>query len=177
MRRFVLTGTPGAGKSTILRQLELEGFAVVEEAATDLIAVAQAQGITEPWRHAWFIDAIVDLQKRRQMRASCLADEVQFYDRSVFCTAALAVYLGQQRSLALSRELERVERHQIYEKRVFFVRHLGFITPTGARRISLEEALRFEQIHEHLYRGFGFELISVEPGSVADRVALIKAAL
>jgi len=45
MKRFVLTGAPGAGKSVILRQLELDGFSVVEEAATDLIALAQARAL------------------------------------------------------------------------------------------------------------------------------------
>ena len=34
MRRFVITGAPGAGKTAIVRQLELDGFSVVEEAAT-----------------------------------------------------------------------------------------------------------------------------------------------
>jgi predicted ATPase len=49
MKRFILTGAPGAGKTTILRQLELDSFSVVEEAATDLIALEQAKGIAEPW--------------------------------------------------------------------------------------------------------------------------------
>jgi predicted ATPase len=35
MRRFIITGAPGAGKTAIIRQLELDGFSVVEEAATD----------------------------------------------------------------------------------------------------------------------------------------------
>ena len=35
MKRFVLTGTPGSGKTTIIRQLEIDGLSVVEEAATD----------------------------------------------------------------------------------------------------------------------------------------------
>ena len=51
MNRYVLTGAPGAGKTAILRQLELEGFSVVEEAATDIIALWQAKGIAEPWTH------------------------------------------------------------------------------------------------------------------------------
>ena len=34
MKRFIITGAPGAGKTAILRQLELDGFGVVEEAAT-----------------------------------------------------------------------------------------------------------------------------------------------
>ena len=49
MRRFIITGAPGAGKTAIIRQLELDGFSVVEEAATDVIAAAQARGIAEPW--------------------------------------------------------------------------------------------------------------------------------
>lgn len=94
MRRFILTGAPGSGKTTIIRQLELDGFGVVEEAATDVIALWQAQGIAEAWKHHSFIDAIAELQRRRQIRACRAPDEVQFHDRSVICTAALAVYLG-----------------------------------------------------------------------------------
>jgi predicted ATPase len=47
MKRFVLTGTPGSGKTAVIRQLEIDGFSVVEEAATDLIALAQARGISD----------------------------------------------------------------------------------------------------------------------------------
>jgi len=37
--------------------------------------------------------------------------------------------------------------------------------------------VRFERIHESTYRDLGFELVSIEPGSVADRVSAIKAAV
>lgn len=50
MRRFILTGTPGSGKTALLRRLEIDGHAVVEEAATDVIALRQAEEIDEPWR-------------------------------------------------------------------------------------------------------------------------------
>src|SRR5579863_9562411 len=177
MKRFVLTGAPGAGKTVILRQLELDGFSVVEEAATDVIALQQAQGIAEPWTYPSFIDAVVDLQKLRQLRASGELGHVQFHDRSAVCTAALAAYLGHPISDGLSRELERIKTETIFQKRVFFIRNLGFITPTEARRISFEETLRFERIHEETYRNFGYEIVSVVPGSLLDRVAAIKAAL
>jgi predicted ATPase len=177
MKRFILTGAPGAGKTAILRQLELDGFSVVEEAATDLIALAQAEGIAEVWMQPSFIDSIADLQRQRQIRASRQPDEVQFHDRSAFCTAALAAYLGHPVSGTLARELERIRADAIYQKRVFFVRNLGFIEPTEARRISFEEALRFERMHEDAYRNFGFEIVPVKPGSVSERVAAIKAAI
>jgi len=94
MKRFILTGAPGAGKTAILRQLELDGFAVVEEAATDIIALWQAQGIAEPWTRHSFLDAIAELQMQRRVRADCEQNELQFHDRSPVCTAALAKYLG-----------------------------------------------------------------------------------
>ena len=176
MKRFIITGAPGAGKTAIIRQLELDGFSVVEEAATDVIATTQAQGV-EPWREPSFIDAIARLQKERQIRASYQPDDVQFHDRCVVCTAALAVYLGYPFSPLLAGELERVKKESIYQRRVFFIRNLGFVTPTEARRISFEETVRFEKIHEETYRDFGFELVSVEPASVLKRVSIIKAAI
>jgi predicted ATPase len=177
MRRFIITGAPGAGKTAIIRQLEFDGFSVVEEAATDVIAAAQAQGTAEPWRHSSFIDAIAKLQRDRQLRASYQTDDVQFHDRCVVCTAALAVYLRHPFSSFLTSKLQRVKRDSIYQNGVFFIRNPGFITPTEARRITFEETLRFEKIHEEIYRDFGFELISVEPGSLVERVNFIKAAI
>jgi len=177
MRRFIITGTPGAGKTAIIRQLELDGFSVVEEAATDVIAAAQAQGTVQPWTSPSFIDAIANLQRERQVRASYQSDEVQFHDRCVVCTAALAIYLGYPFSPVLATELERVKKEAVFQNRVFFIRNLGFVTPTEARRISFEDTVRFEKIHEETYRNFGFELVSVEPGSLAERVSVIKAAI
>jgi predicted ATPase len=177
MRRFIITGAPGAGKTAIVRQLELDGFSVVEEAATDVIAAAHAQGRVQPWTSASFIDAVANLQRDRQIRTSYQPDKVQFHDRCVVCTAALAVYLGYAFSPFLASELERVKKEAIYENRVFFIRNLGFITPTEARRISFEETVRFEKIHEEIYQDFGFDLVSVEPGSLAERVNIIKAAI
>jgi predicted ATPase len=178
MKRFIITGAPGSGKTAIIRQLELDGFSVVEEAATDLIAAAQARGVAEPWTDPSFIDVVADLQKQRQVRASSVElSEAQFHDRCAVCTAALALYLGYSLSPLLTSELERIKNETIYERRVFFMRNLGFITPTEARRISFEEALRFETIHEQVYRKFGFELFEVAPGDLLDRVSVIKAAI
>src|SRR5262245_20838385 len=123
MRRFIITGAPGAGKTAILRQLELDGFSVAEEAATDVIAAAHAHGTPEPWTDPSFIDAVASLQRDRQLRASCQHADVQFHDRCVVCTAALAGYLGYPVSPFLASELERVKQDAIYEHRVFFVRN------------------------------------------------------
>jgi predicted ATPase len=128
MKRFILTGAPGSGKTAIIRQLELDGFSVVEEAATDVIALEQARGVPEPSTHPTFIDFIAELQRRRQLRAARETGESQFHDRSAICTAALAAYLGYPVSDTLARELKRIETEGIFQRRVFFIENLGFVT-------------------------------------------------
>jgi len=177
MKTYILTGAPGAGKTAIIRQLEVDGFGVVEEAATDVISLWQAKGIAEPRTHPEFIDAVVSLQQTRERRSTGCNDPVQFHDRSVVCTAALADYLGIPRPQRLVRELQRVSTQNVFQRRVVLLRNLGFVTRTEARRISYEETVRFERIHERTYRDFGFELIVIGPGSVSDRVREIKLAL
>ena len=177
MKRYIVTGAPGAGKTAIIRQLEIEGFSVVEEAATDVIALWQAKGIAEPWTRPEFIDAVVSLQQTRERRVVCATGLIQFHDRSVVCTAALADYLGFPRPQNLLQELRRVRAENVFQSRVLFLKNLGFITPTDARRITYEETVRFEQIHEQTYRDLGFEITLIDPGSVSDRVKQIRIAV
>ncbi len=172
MKRYILTGTPGCGKTSILRSLEVAGYAVVEEAATDIIALRQAQGLAEPWTHSSFIDDITNLQKQRQMRIADV-DEVQFYDRSPLCTYALSVWLGFPISITLADEMERIKNERIYQTQVFFIENLGFCAPTAARKISFEDSLKFEKVHEETYRSFGYECIRIAPSDLSARVEQI----
>ena len=109
-----------------------------------------------------------------EMRGFGVVEEaVQFHDRSAVCTLALARYLGFAVSLRLKEELRRIETEAVYERRVFFIEKLGFVAPTEARRISFEETLKFERIHEETYREMGYELVRVKAGPVEERVAEI----
>jgi predicted ATPase len=167
---YILTGTPGAGKTAILRQLEVDGHAVVEEAATDVIALHHALGSPEPWRSPAFIDQILTLQRRRQR----VAGGTTFFDRSPVCTLALSRYAELTPPPALLDEIDRLRTGQVYERTVFFVRNLGSVQPTAARRISFADALRFEQIHETTDRELGFTLVEVPAGPLPARVAVIE---
>lgn len=173
MKRYILTGTPGSGKTSILHTLKHQGYAVVEEAATDVIALEHRQGNFEPWRQQDFIDSIVRLQRQRQLDAATEPAALQFYDRSPLCTYALSRHLGYPPSPGLLAELERMEREQIYQKHVFFIDNLGFCEPTEARKISFEESLRFEALHEATYTAFGYECIHVAPHTLDERVSRI----
>src|SRR5260370_7891991 len=94
MKRYILTGTPGSGKTSILRRLEIAGYSVVEEAASDIIALQQANGLSEPWTLPSFIDDITNLQKQRQLQTSNPPSELQFYDQPPISTHPLSPSLS-----------------------------------------------------------------------------------
>ncbi|WP_327003642.1 AAA family ATPase [Dactylosporangium sp. NBC_01737] len=173
MRRYIITGAPGAGKTTILAALRGRGYAVVEEAATDVNLRLQALGRDQAWRDPEFIDAITLLQRERLEQPAPPATDVQVFDRSPICTLALAAYLGQPVTPVLAGEIDRVTAEASYQRRIFFVHLLGFITPTAVRRISLAQSVAFERFHEEAYRSHGFELVDVPAGTVEERVDLI----
>lgn len=172
MPAHVLTGAPGAGKTALLRLLEVNGHAVVEEAATDVIALAHAQGREQPWQDPDFIDRVVTLQRLRSARAA----DPAFHDRSPICTLALSRYLGRAPSRLLTEEVDRVIGEGVCGT-VFFVRNLGFVERTAARRISFEDSLAFEEVHERTYRDLGFTPVDVPAGPLAERAALVLRAV
>ena len=170
--RVILTGAPGAGKTVLLRALELKGVMVVEEAATDIIALGQGQGVDAPWREADFIEKVLKLQRLRADRVMSLPGPVLF-DRSPYCTLALARHLGVTPPPSLMQELDRIETNAIYDRTVVFVGSLGFITPTPARRIGLDEATRFAATHREVYDQRGYQLFDLPAAPVETRVRMV----
>ena len=175
--RVVVTGAPGAGKTTVLDLLASRGWVVVPEAATRVNEQLVAGGAREAWRTPDFLDRIVALQL--ELEAAAGDEGVQLLDRSVVCTLALARYLRLPVPASLRDALARVEAEQRYERRVLLVRPVGRVRRTVARRISYEDSLRFERVHVATYRDLGFETVDVPlapPEARADQVEALVAA-
>ncbi|WP_433617580.1 AAA family ATPase [Dactylosporangium sp. CA-139114] len=166
-RRFVLTGAPGAGKTTIGLALRERGYTVVDEAATDVIA--ETPEIEQDG--AAFLARILHVQRQRHEAAT---GALQIFDRSPVCTLALAEYLGMRPSRELT---STAEQEGVYERTVFFVRLMDFIVPTAARRIGLEESRRFERIHEDVYRRLGYTLVDIPPAPLPQRIDAVIAGI
>ena len=135
-----------------------------------MISQEQIKGIEKPWEEPNFVDKITRMQKERQMNFS---GNVQFYDRSPFCTYALGKYLAHWKGLefkpspVLLDEIDRCLKSGVYQNRIFFFENLGFIEHTDARKISYEDALIFEQIHLDVYKEFSFDIKAISGPSKA----------
>jgi predicted ATPase len=99
---YVLTGAPGAGKTAILRLLEASGYPVVEEAATDVIALSRYLGFTA--------SRLLD-REVRQVIAERTYEPLAFFIRNQgFVQPTPARQISFEDSLAFERLHEQVYR-------------------------------------------------------------------
>jgi len=166
--RYILTGAPGAGKTTLLNQLKQAGHRTVPEVATALIEQQQRQGVKSPWLEPEFISNIA---KQQQQDIKANDQGLCFFDRSPFCTIALALYLQQPIPAPLSELAELLVNRHSFHQNVFYIESLDTIEKTEVRTISLDEAKRFGDLHRQVYREYGFQLLDIENAPVRRRVA------
>ncbi|MCL9762315.1 AAA family ATPase [Frankia sp. AiPa1] len=151
----------------------MRGVAVIHEAATDVIAQRQAAGRPQPWQDPDFLDLVIAAQRERQ-QAAARRHEVQVFDRSPLCTLALARYLERPVTRSLAEEIDRVQGYAVYQRSVFLIRPIGFVTATAARRISFEDSLVFARIHEEVYREHGYDLVDIPAADARARASMIE---
>jgi predicted ATPase len=168
-KKYVLTGGPSSGKSSIISALELEGEYVVREAAEDYIRLRHAQGQKTPWVEENFQGKILELLLQREERVP--ETERVFLDRG----AADGLAYQQPGTELYDRILAESENRR-YEK-IFIVEPLGNLVQNGVRRESYEESLKIQEKLEAVYRNLGYEPILIRKGTLDERVEAVKKAV
>lgn len=158
-KRYILTGAPGAGKTTLINALAERGYPIITEAATALIEQRQQKEVAIPWLQNDFIDAITAIQLTDIEQAP---SSLCFFDRSPFCTIALARFLSRTVPDKLEMMAEKLATEQYFNTKVFYIHLLDTIEKTAARTISFNEAKGFGELHRTVYQHYGFELIEID---------------
>lgn len=171
-RKYILTGGPGSGKSSILLALESQGEYIIREAAEDHIRLRQAQGKKDPWTDPDFQEKILDLQCSREFYMP--PDRLRvFIDRGVLDGLA---YLPDEKD-NLYNQVMRNSIISAYEfrpyDRIFLIENLGSTEKTDVRREAQDEALMLEKSLYEIYKDFVGDVVRIPAAPLEERVKMV----
>jgi predicted ATPase len=168
-RLYILTGGPGAGKTTVLEELGRRGFGVLPEVARQIIREqVQSGGTALPWRNR-------ELYARRMLQRSI--DSYRASSRAfrrpgaVFCDRGIPDTLGYLRLSGLEeREAVAACSTCRYATQVFFAPPWEEIYAADSeRRQDFAEAVRTPELLAEVYRECGYTVRELPPASPRDR--------
>ena len=175
MRRIVITGGPGSGKTTLIRHLARAGYAHVPESGR---AIIQAQmdigGAGLPWadRQAYaslMFDADLDNYDAPPQKS-----QMAFYDRGLVDVIG---YLRVE-GMPVPERYDLAARQRRYHHTVFVAPFWPDIYRLDAqRRQSPQVAERTCEMMRDTYRRYGYDIVDVPRGDVASRLRFIESVL
>ena len=166
---FIITGAPGTGKTSILRELFSLGFKTGDEYARNIIREQQKiGGDILPWKNIKAFQNEV-LSRRIQFYESIGDSELAFVDRGIPDQLAFAKYRGFSPAI-LQEKLEKYK----YANKVFITHPWKEIYSKDQIRKELFEEV--ERMHETIckvYCDLGYSLVSVPKVQPDERAKFI----
>ncbi len=173
-KRFVITGAPGTGKTSIIIKLEESKFFCFHEVIRTMTQEAKKNNgtksmvsnpivsVSDPYQ---FNTTILNARIQQFTDASIKKDDVLFYDRGIPDVLAYMDYFEQP-----------YEDHFINECKKYIYDRIFIVPPWKEIYISDEERFesfeQAEEIHHHLlntYNTLGYHCIEVPFGTIAER--------
>lgn len=169
MKRFVLTGAPGSGKSTILEQLNEMGYKTFEERARIRIAEAlQNNSELVPWKNHLGFSKLVFNDQIAQFNSQ--TDEIAFYDRGFIDVLG---YLSADNIAPPHHMIQKAIKHQYNTQVFYFAPWEAIHRHDELRRESLEDVTRIVNAIKKSYHNYGYQLIEVPKVSLEKRIEFI----
>ncbi|OWU86096.1 ATPase [Oceanicola sp. 22II-s10i] len=174
-RFFVVTGGPGAGKTSLIRELARRGVQTAPESGRAVIREEQARGGTAlPWgdRLAY---AMRMLERDLTGHASAGAGTGPVvFDPGVPDVLGYLALCG----LDVPEKVARVARETRYNPTVFFAPYWGEIfTQDAERRQDRAEAMATAEIMAETYARLGYQIVELPRADIAARAEFVLARL
>lgn len=168
---IVISGGPGAGKTTLIRELEHRGYHCVDEVARQLIAEqVDAKGTALPWKDKEQYKQLMLERSVAVYRNTPAGSRPVFFDRGIPDTLCYAMLEG----LLLTDEMEGYARTLRYNKTVFLLPPWEAIYHTdNERKQSWPEAVHTYNQMKQTYLSYGYEPVDIPVAPVGYRADFV----
>lgn len=170
--RFVITGGPGGGKTTILTALAERGHNFAPESARKIIKKRLAAGLSARPDPVSFANEILnsDIDKYRKADSGCYT----FFDRGVLD----ALYMLNEENVLTQEQAEQYIHDFPYNRTVFLLPPWKDIYVTDSERDqTFEQAVEVYEGMKRWYLQWGYEVLEVPRSPVEKRVSFILEAV
>jgi predicted ATPase len=170
--KYLITGGPGAGKTSLLQALKAAGYHGSEEASRQVIASAVASGSDcLPWTDlACFAGKVLERMTTLYTQAVANAG-ITFFDRGI---PDIIAYL-KAASLPVDNKYYTAFQQHSYHPLAFILPPWKAIYVNDAERWqTFDEAVHLYTCIRETYEVLGFTLITVPEGTVENRMQFIQ---
>ncbi len=169
---FIITGGPGAGKTTLIEELNRRGFFSIEEVARKIIQDEMALGGSAlPGKN---LERRITKMLIRSIET--YQDALKEQSKTTIFDRGVLDYVGYayRTNTPISEELHQAALSLVYNKKVFLAPPWEEIYCNDTeRKQSFEEALEVYDNIFKIYSDFGYEIIELPKISVENRADFV----
>ena len=163
---FIITGTPGSGKTSLIEALRGNGFRCHDEPARQVLAEQRAiQGSEVPEKDKKRFVSLMLSKAIETYKLTLASDEIVFFDRGIPDNIAYAALFDIE-----AKDGEEAARKYGYHSSVFFLPPWeGIFRNDDERKMTFREAEHFSTLIETAYARLGYYIIEVPFGPIETR--------
>lgn len=167
-KTYIITGPPGAGKTTLIQALSQKGFSAIPEVSRDIIIEQQKTGGNAfPWGDVVRYASLVFKETKVRLKENTNS---LFVDRSLIDTMAYLEFSKQK----IAKELLEFPFHQYYHKTVFFAPSWAAIYEIDPQRPQqFKELVGLQEVLWNTYEKLGFTCVVLPKTDVETRMNFV----
>lgn len=177
MKKIIITGGPGVGKTTTLQLLKENGVHIIDECARDIIESEQKKQQADPSYKPivpWLCFdefQVLNMQEQIQREEATPSNaHTVLLDRSLVDVLGYHKIAGKQPP----KELMSLIKNAGYAKKVIFLDVLNTYVNDGVRKEDPEKARQIHTAILEAYQELGFDVVVIPPVDPQSRAVLVK---